>query len=150
MIIPAALPDKLAYHSLILAVCLFLALAFSFIDLIDAIRTAQQVGEKVRSHKIRKTFGKTFYYWAFIACGALIDLLFDLNDFWQLPYITIAITIFVGFIEMHSLMEHARKRKDNSAKIEKVLEKIVEVSSKKEAQDLLPKITDVINALNDK
>lgn len=143
---------QIQMHALVFAMCSIITLLFVLIDLCDGVRTARLIGERVRSHKLRDTLTKFFSYWLFILCGALVDVcgVCAAPSYWSRPYVTLVLTIIAGIIEIHSLKEHADKRKDDSAKIEKVLKKIVEASTKKEAQEILPKIAEILTALKDK
>lgn len=145
-----AMTIKLIAHGGVLLICSLIVLAFCFVDLWDGVRTAHAVGDKIRSHKLRKTLGKFLYYWAFILCGNLIDLLGVGFTWWAMPYITMLLTAVVGVIEMHSLIEHAHRRKDAASKIDDVLRQIISASTSAEAKELLPRITAIINATENK
>jgi phage-related holin len=140
---------QLQTHGIAFLMCSIILLLFVLIDLIDGVRTARIVGERVRSHKLRDTITKFLSYWLFTIVGALIDIIGAFStQAWEKPYVTLAMTLIAGIIELHSLKEHATKRKDNAAKIEDLLKAIINASNKSEAKSLLPRITEILENEN--
>jgi hypothetical protein len=142
---------QLQEQALAFAMCSVILLLFVLIDLYDGVRTARMIGERVRSHKLRDTLTKFFSYWLFVICGALVDTIGAYaTTYWAKPYVTLAMTLIAGIIEIHSLFEHSHKRKDNASKIEDVVREIIKASTSKEAKELLPRIEEILNAASKK
>ncbi len=135
--------QKLMLHGGVFIYCTFISFLLVLIDLWDGVRTARLVGEKIRSHRLRKTFEKYLFYWAILLAVTLTELIAVFLDWYDVPYATLCATAGIGYVEIKSLFEHAHKRKDSSEKLESLLSKIVEAATEKDAKKLISDLTEV-------
>lgn len=131
---------KLLVFAGFLLIVSILVVCAIMVDFIDGVHTAKSTGERVHSHKFRVTIGKVSEYWRFLLIGFLIDCVGCLFDFYLIPYVVIAFGTGLMLIEVKSMFEHARRRKSSTQSLEKILRRMVNVSTKEEARELLGKI----------
>jgi ABC-type phosphate transport system permease subunit len=115
-------------------VCVIIAV---LIDLLDGIHTAKYLKQRIHSHKLRVTIDKLGSYWAVMMLGFVADLIVLFLPWYGVPYVTIAITVIIISIEVKSVFEHARRRKDNTAKIPDTLRELAEYIGEKELKRIL-------------
>lgn len=128
----------LVWHLLIVAVCILITGAFSVADTISGVYTAKKTGEKLRSHRLRKTFEKMAVYWFFQILVGLLGLVLTVFSFYDLPYFSIALMLGICITELISMREHSKRRKDGIAKITETVRELVElVGGKDEARQAL-------------
>lgn len=89
--------------------CLVATVVAGLIDLWTGCDCARRRGEKIESGKLRKTVAKLGDYCRVQALGIVADVL--LIPFFSWPYLTIAITLGVIFIEGKSVVENLRSVK---------------------------------------
>lgn len=105
---------------------LIMPLAFIFADLWSGIRKAKMRGEKITSRKTRDTVNKIARYYNVLLVLAVIDSL-QLVCIWYMntysswavamfPWMTLLGTVFVGFIEVKSIMEPADEKEGKQIK----------------------------------
>ena len=89
----------------VLTICLVL------LDLVDGVHTARVLHQRIHSHKLRATVVKFGEYWRFLLFGFFFDLAGVFFPWYGYPYMTIIITLGLSVIELKSMLEHAKKRK---------------------------------------
>lgn len=117
----------LAWHLLIVAFCILTTGVFSIADTISGIYTAKKTGEKLRSHRLRKTFEKMAVYWFFQTLVAIVGVILTLLPWYNLPYLSIALAVAVCVTEGRSMWEHSRRRKDGVAKIPETVQELIDI-----------------------
>lgn len=110
------------------------------IDLWDAIYTAKKLGKKIHSHKLRMTINKMGEYWRIMLLGFVFDLIGVIFPWYGYPYLSILICVGIVLIEIKSVWEHAKKRKSEVAELPEIIEDVIKVASKPEAEAVIEKI----------
>lgn len=119
--------QHLAWHLLIVAFCIVATGVFSLADTISGIYTAKKTGEKLRSHRLRKTFEKMAVYWFFQTLVAIVGVILTLLPWYNLPYLSIALAVAICVTEGRSMWEHSRRRKDGVAKIPETVQELIDI-----------------------
>lgn len=117
----------LTWHLLIVAFCIFATGIFSAADTMSGIYTAKKTGEKLRSHRLRKTFEKMAVYWFFQLLVAIVGLIFSLMSWYDLPYMSMVLAVSICITEGRSMWEHSRRRKDGVAKIPETVQELIDI-----------------------
>ena len=117
----------LAWHLLIVAFCILTTGVFSIADTISGIYTAKKTGEKLRSHRLRKTFEKMAVYWFFQTLVAIVGVILTLLPWYYLPYLSIILAVAICVTEGRSMWEHGRRRKDGVAKIPETVQELIDI-----------------------
>ena len=107
----------LVWHLTIVALCIMVSGIFSIADTVSGIYTAKKVGEKLRSHRFRKTIEKMAIYWFFQILVAIVGLVLSVLPWYNLPYLSIVFAMLICFVEGCSMWEHSKRRKDQTVKI---------------------------------
>lgn len=117
----------LAWHLLIVAFCILTTGVFSVADTVSGIYTAKKTGERLRSHRLRKTFEKMAVYWFFQILVAIVGLIFSLMPWYNLPYLSMILAVGICITEGRSMWEHSRRRKDGVAKIPETMQELIDL-----------------------
>lgn len=117
----------LAWHLLIVAFCIVTTGVFSIADTISGIYTAKKTGEKLRSHRLRKTFEKMAIYWFFQMLVAIVGVMFTVFSFYNLPYMSIVLAAAICITETRSMLEHSKRRRDGVAKIPGAVQEVIDL-----------------------
>lgn len=117
----------LAWHLLIVAACILTTGLFSIADTVSGIYTAKKTGERLRSHRLRKTFEKMMVYWFFQILVAIIGVILTLLPWYNLPYLSMVFAIMICAAEGRSMWEHSKRRKDGVAKIPETLQELIDL-----------------------
>lgn len=102
-----------------------------------AISTARMHGERIRSHKLRKCLEKVSIYWAIQFAATVLGCIGLLFSWYNLPYLTIIVTLGIGAAEILSYKEHLKRRKDGLAKIPETMQEIVEFIGRDELRSAI-------------
>lgn len=116
----------LVWHLTIVALCIIVSGIFSIADTISGIYTAKKVGEKLRSHRFRKTIEKMAVYWFFQILVAMVGLVLSVLPWYNLPYLSIVFALLVCFVESCSMWEHSKRRKDQTVKIPEAMQELID------------------------
>ena len=117
----------LAWHLLIVAFCIVTTGVFSIADTISGIYTAKKTGEKLRSHRLRKTFEKMAWYWFFQMLVAIVGVLLSLLPWYNLPYLSMVLALAICISEGISMWEHSKRRKDGMAKVPEAVQALIDL-----------------------
>lgn len=117
----------LVWHLLIVAFCIVTTGVFSVADTISGIYTAKKTGEKLRSHRLRKTFEKMVAYWFFQILVAIVGVILSLLPWYNLPYLSIILAIVICATEGRSMWEHSKRRRDGVAKIIEAVQEVIDL-----------------------
>nr|WP_304651162.1 phage holin family protein [Bacteroides acidifaciens] len=117
----------LAWHLLIVAFCIVTTGVFSIADTISGIYTAKKTGEKLRSHRLRKTFEKMAWYWFFQMLVAIVGVLLSLLPWYNLPYLSMVLALAICISEGISMWEHSKRRKDGMAKVPEAVQELIDL-----------------------
>lgn len=117
----------LAWHLLIVAFCIITTGVFSIADTMSGIYTAKKTGEKLRSHRLRKTFEKMAVYWFFQTLVAIVGVILTLLPWYNLPYLSIVLAVAICATEGRSMWEHSRRRRDGVAKIPETVQELIDL-----------------------
>ena len=110
----------------LLAFILFVIVGVAnIVDCIDAIITGRELGQELESARLRNALYKLSKYWLGLMLALLIDIV-GVMAIYKLPYLMMLATVAMLFIEGRSMIEHARRRKDKTAKIPEVIRDIVD------------------------
>lgn len=110
----------------LLAFILFVIVGVAnIVDCIDAIITGRELGQELESARLRNALYKLTKYWLGLLLALLIDIV-GVMAIYKLPYLMMLATVAMLFIEGRSMIEHARRRKDKTAKIPEVIRDIVD------------------------
>ena len=110
----------------LLAFILFVIVGVAnIVDCIDAIITGRELGQELESARLRNALYKLSKYWLGLMLALLIDIV-GVMAIYKLPYLMMVATVAMLFIEGRSMIEHARRRKDKTAKIPEVIRDIVD------------------------
>ena len=117
----------LAWHLLIVAFCIVTTGVFSIADTISGIYTAKKTGERLRSHRLRKTFEKMAWYWFFQMLVAIVGVLLSLLPWYNLPYLSMVLALAICISEGISMWEHSKRRKDGMAKVPEAVQELIDL-----------------------
>lgn len=117
----------LVWHLTIVAFCILVTGMFSIADTISGIYTAKKTGEKLRSHRLRKTFEKMAVYWFFQILVGMVGVIFSLFPWYNLPYLSIIFAAMICIAEGRSMWEHSKRRKDGMAKIPETVQELIDL-----------------------
>lgn len=108
----------------LLAFILFVIVGVAnIVDCIDAIITGRELGQELESARLRNALYKLSKYWLGLMLALLIDIV-GVMAIYKLPYLMMVATVAMLFIEGRSMIEHARRRKDKTAKVPEVMRDI--------------------------
>ena len=123
----------LVWHLTIVAFCIVGTGVFSIADTISGIYTAKKTGEKLRSHRLRKTFEKMAVYWFFQILVAIVGILLSPLPWYDLPYFSMLFALAICVSEGISMWEHSKRRKDGVAKIPETMQGLIDLVGGEEA-----------------
>lgn len=126
---------------IIIMVCWIMMVSSCFVDLWSGRNTAQFLGEKLESHKYRRTVIKIGDYSRVMVFGFMFDCLGMLLPFYILPFGTMLCTTGVILIEGKSVLENLARKKAHAADIPEVIKKIIQAASTKDAESILEQLT---------
>lgn len=105
-------------------------------DCVDAMMTARAAGKPIESAKLRHALWKLCKEWVLLIVVFLIDLLMAFC--WTtLPFITVVCAIAMIAVEVLSMVEHARLRKDKITKLPSQLKDLVEYLGEDDVKEML-------------
>lgn len=137
-------------HVAVTLLCWALTVGAILVDLWDGVYTARKLGEKLRSHKFRRTVQKMGEYWRVLLFGFAADTLGVMLPWWGLPYVTMCMAAALVVVEAKSVFEHFRRRKSCLAELPSLVSQIVECAAEKDAVRLLAAIREELEAGGDK
>lgn len=117
----------LFWHLAIIFYLILLTGLFSLADMFSGVYTAKKTGERLRSHRYRKTIEKITWYWFFQILVAAVGLVGTLFPWYNLPYLSIAAALCICVIEGKSIWEHVKRRKDRLAKLPEILNEFIDL-----------------------
>lgn len=126
---------------IIIMACWAIMVISCFIDLWSGRNTAKFLGEKLESHKYRKTVIKIGDYSRVMVFGTMFDCLGMLLPFYILPFGTMLCAIGVILIEGKSVHENSVRKKAHAADIPEVIKSIMQAASQKDAEIILEQLT---------
>lgn len=128
-------------RTIIIMVCWAMMILSCLVDLWSGRDTAKFLGEKLESHKYRRTIVKIGDYSRVMLFGFMFDCLGMLLPFYILPFGTMLCTIGVIAIEGKSVIENSARKKAHAADIPEVIKKIIQAASTKDAEIILKQLT---------
>ena len=111
-------------RTIIIMVCWAMMILSCLVDLWSGRDTAKFLGEKLESHKYRRTIVKIGDYSRVMLLGFMFDCLGMLLPVHILPFGTMLCTIGVIMIEGKSVLENAARKKAHAADIPEVIKNI--------------------------
>lgn len=126
---------------IIIMICWIMMVSSCFVDLWSGRTTAQFLGEKLESHKYRRTVIKIGDYSRVMVFGFMFDCLGMLLPFYILPFGTMLCTTGVILIEGKSVLENSARKKAHAADIPEIIKKIIQAASTKDAESILEQLT---------
>lgn len=127
-------------RTIIIMVCWAMMIMSCLIDLWSGRNTAKFLGEKLESHKYRRTVIKIGDYSRVMLFGFMFDCLGMLLPFYILPFITMLCATGVIIIEGKSVLENSARKKAHAADIPEVIKKIIQAASQKDAEIILEQL----------
>ena len=128
-------------RTIIIMVCWAMMIMSCLIDLWSGRNAAKYLGEKLESHKYRRTVVKIGDYSRVMLFGFMFDCLGMLLPFYILPFGTMLCTIGVIAIEGKSVIENSARKKAHAADIPEVIKKIIQAASTKDDQIIIKQLT---------
>lgn len=128
-------------RTIIIMVCWAMMMLSCLIDLWSGRNTAKFLGEKLESHKYRRTVIKIGDYSRVMLFGFMFDCLGMLLPFYILPFGTMLCTFGVMMIEGKSVLENSARKKANAADIPEVIKKIIQAATTKDAEIILEQLS---------
>lgn len=117
----------LVWQLTIVAFCILLTGMFSIADTASGIYTAKKTGERLRSHRLRKTFEKMAVYWFFQILVGMVGVILSLFSWYNLPYLSIVFAAMICVAEGRSMWEHSKRRKDGVAKVPEAMQELIDL-----------------------
>lgn len=105
-------------------------------DCLDAIHTARGCGVELQSAKLRHAMWKLAKEWALLFCVLLLDILVAILGA-GLPYVLLVAAGAMVGVEVLSMVEHARLRRDKITKLPANLRELVDYFGEDEIKELL-------------
>lgn len=127
-------------RTIIIMVCWAMMIMSCLIDLWSGRNTAKFLGEKLESHKYRRTVIKIGDYSRVMLFGFMFDCLGMLLPFYILPFATMLCATGVIIIEGKSVLENSARKKAHAADIPEVIKKIIHAASQKDAEIILEQL----------
>lgn len=127
-------------RAIIIMVCWAMMIMSCLIDLWSGRNTAKFLGEKLESHKYRRTVIKIGDYSRVMLFGFMFDCLGMLLPFYILPFVTMLCTTGTILIEGKSVLENSARKKAHAADIPEVIKKIIHAASQKDAEIILEQL----------
>lgn len=135
--------DKIfLFLGVFLAVSLLVIIAI-MLDLWDGVYTAKKTNQRVHSHKLRVTIAKMSEYWRFLLIGFLVDCLGVLFTFYFLPFAALLFGVGLIVVEIKSMFEHAKRRKNHMKELPEIINDIIEAVDKKDAMRIISQFSDL-------
>ncbi len=116
----------LIFHYAVVFILALIPPVLVALDTYFATSTARMLGEKIRSRKLRKGLEKLSFYWGAQIAASLVGTIGLLFTWYNLPYMTIFVTLAVAWTEGKSYREHFIRRKDGVAKIPETLQEMID------------------------
>lgn len=126
---------------IIIMVCWAMMILSCLVDLWSGRDTAKFLGEKLESHKYRRTIVKIGDYSRVMLFGFMFDCLGMLLPFYVLPFGTMLCTIGVITIEGKSVIENSARKKAHAADIPDMIKKIIQAATTKDAEIIVEQLT---------
>lgn len=128
-------------RAIIIMVCWAMMIFSCLIDLWSGRDTAKFLGERLESHKYRRTVIKIGDYSRVMLFGFMFDCLGMLLPFYILPFGTMLCTAGIIMIEGKSVLENSARKKAHAADIPDVIKKIIQAATTKDAELVLEQLT---------
>lgn len=128
-------------RAIIIMVCWAMMIMSCLIDLWSGRNTAKFLGEKLESHKYRRTIVKIGDYSRVMLFGFMFDCLGMLLPFYILPFGTMLCTIGIILIEGKSVFENSARKKAHAADIPDMIKKIIHAATTKDAEIIVEQLT---------
>ncbi len=126
----------LIFHYAIVFTLILIPPALVALDTYFATSTARMLGEKIRSRKLRKGIEKLTFYWGAQIAASLVGTIGLLFTWYNLPYLTILVTLAVAWTEGKSYREHFSRRRDGVAKVPESLQEMIDFFGEDEIKDI--------------
>lgn len=127
----------LTIRIIVILICWISMTTGCLIDLWTARDTAKACGEKLESHKYRRTITKIGDYARVMLFAFMFDMLGLLLTFYKLPFGTILCTIAILMIEGKSVVENLAKKRSHAADIPETVKQIISANTITEAKKIL-------------
>ncbi len=127
----------LIFHYAVVFILALIPPVLVALDTYFATSTARMLGEKIRSRKLRKGLEKLSFYWGAQIAASLVGTIGLLFTWYNLPYMTIFVTLAVAWTEGKSYREHFIRRKDGVAKIPETLQEMIDFFGEDELKTTL-------------
>ena len=75
----------------------------------------------------------------------MFDLIGVIFPFYAYPYLSILICVGIVLIEIKSVWEHAKRRKSKVGELPDIIDEVIKVASKPEAEAVLNKFKEYLN-----
>lgn len=128
-------------RAIIIMVCWAMMIMSCLVDLWSGRNTAKFLGEKLESHKYRRTIVKIGDYSRVMLFGFMFDCLGMLLPFYILPFGTMLCALGVIAIEGKSVIENSARKKAHAADIPEVIKKIIQAATTKDAEIIVEQLT---------
>lgn len=128
-------------RTIIIMVCWAMMIMSCLVDLWSGRDTAKFLGEKLESHKYRRTIVKIGDYSRVMLFGFMFDCLGMLLTFYVLPFGTMLCALGVIAIEGKSVIENSARKKAHAADIPEVIKKIIQAATTKDAEIIVEQLT---------
>lgn len=131
----------IAVRAIIIMICWAMMIMSCLVDLWSGRDAAKFLGEKLESHKYRRTIIKIGDYSRVMLFGFMFDCLGMLLPFYILPFGTMLCTVGVIAIEGKSVIENSARKKAHAADIPDMIKKIIQAATTKDAEIIVEQLT---------
>jgi hypothetical protein len=121
----------------VIFLCWACAIAANFADFVSGVSCAKELGEHIDSHGLRRTFRKIGDYYLVMLFFLLFDILGGLFTWYNMPFASVLCAAGVIYIEGRSVVENSRRKKAHSGDLPEVVKKIIQCTSKGDAEKII-------------
>lgn len=140
--------DRIALLVVVTIISWLVVIVATLVDMWDGLYTARKLGEKLRSHKFRHTIQKLGEYWRVMLIGLVFDTLCLCIPWYNFTYLTILAAVGLLIIEVSSMVEHIKRRKNRLSELPEIIAGIISCVDEKDAMALVKKIKESVDTKN--
>ena len=121
---------------LVTVLCFMTVAVANIIDCLDAAITSRCAGQEIESAKLRHALWKLAKEWILLIAIGMVDTLLAIC--WtKLPFVLMVFSLTMVGVEILSMVEHAKLRRDKLTKLPSALKEIVAYFGEEELKGLL-------------
>lgn len=129
--------QDLGHGITIIFICCIMVILAVLLDLNTGINAARKAKEKIKSRILRRTVTKIVDYYRFLVFGVMVDVLGLCFPWYNIPYISILVTLGVIAMEAKSVLENYHKSKSAARGLPDMITQIIQCTNKEDAANIL-------------